>query len=312
MSGDGERLDIHLVRLGYAPSRRAAQSLIDQGLVRVNGRRGPKGALVTAGESVEVEVAPESERLEIGIVPNPEIPLEVLFQDDAALVINKPAPMPCHPLRRGERDTVMNAVVARFPEAGLAGAQAREGGLVHRLDNGTSGALIVARTSGAFGTLREAIRTGSIIRRYEALVAGEIRSPMRLDDPIAHHPKNRRKMIVLKAAAIGQPESQDTHQARPAVTIVEPISRLGGFTLVSVAPKTGNRHQIRVHLAAAGHPLAGDALYGGPALATLATDRFWLHLCELGFDSPASGQVRVQAPHPADLVKSLRALRSLR
>ncbi len=308
MNGDGERLDIHLVRLGYAPSRRAAQSLIDQGLVRVNGRRGPKGALVASGDSVEVEVAPES--LEIGIVPNPEIPLAVLFQDDAALVVNKPAPMACHPLRRGERDTVMNAVVARFPEAGLAGDQTREGGLIHRLDNGTSGALIVARASGAFGTLRDAIRTGAIVRRYEALVAGEIRSPMRLGDPIAHHPKNRRKMIVRKGVAIEERESRNTHQARPAVTIVEPISRLGGFTLVSVLPKTGNRHQIRVHLAAAGHPLAGDALYGGPALATLAMDRFWLHLCEVGFDSPASGQVRVQAPHPADLIESLSELRS--
>ena len=310
MSGDGERLDIHLVRLGYAPSRRAAQSLIDRGLVRVNGRRGPKGALVASGDSVEVETAPES--LEIGIVPNPEIPLEVLFQDEAALVVNKPAPMPCHPLRRGERDTVMNAVVARFPEAGLAGDQTREGGLIHRLDNGTSGALIVARASGAFSTLRDAIRAGSIVRRYEALVAGEIRSPMRLGDPIAHHPKNRRKMIVRKGVAIEERESRNTHQARPAVTIVEPISRLGGFTLVSVLPKTGNRHQIRVHLAAAGHPLAGDALYGGPALATLAMDRFWLHLCEVGFDSPASGRVRVQARHPADLIESLSELRSQR
>jgi len=310
MSGAGERLDIYLVRLGYAPSRRAAQSLIGQGLVRVNGHRGPKGVLVASGDRVEVEAAPESQPLEVGIVPNPEIPLEVLFQDYAALVVNKPAPMPCHPLRRGERDTVMNAVVARFPEAGLAGSQTREGGLVHRLDNGTSGALIVARTSGAFGTLRDAIRAGSIARRYEALVAGEIRSPMRLGDPIAHHPKNPRKMIARKVAAIGERKLRNTHQARPAVTIVEPISRLGGFTLVSVVPKTGNRHQIRVHLAAAGHPLAGDALYGGPALATLAMDRFWLHLREVGFDSPASGRVRVQAPHPADLIGSLSELRS--
>ena len=310
MSGDGERLDIYLVRLGYAQSRRAAQSLIAQGLVRVNGRCGPKGALVASGDSVEVELAPESQPLEIGLVPNPEIPLQVLFQDDAALVVNKPAPMPCHPLRRGERNTVMNAVVARFPEAGLAGDQTREGGLVDRLDNGTSGALIVARESGAFSTLRDAIRAGSIVRRYEALVAGEIWSPMRLGDPIAHHPKNPRKMIARKGVAIGERESRHTHQARPAVTLVEPISRLGGFTLVSVAPKTGNRHQIRVHLAAAGHPLAGDALYGGPALATLAMDRFWLHLCEVGFDSPLSGPVRVQAPHPADLIESLSELRS--
>ncbi len=303
MSGDGERLDFHLVRLGYAPSRRAARLLIDQGLVRVNGRPGPKGTLVTSGDSIEVEAAPEA----ILIAPNPEIPLEVLFADDAALVINKPAPMPCHPLRPGERDTVMNAVVARFPEAALVGDQTREGGLVHRLDNGTSGALIVAREARAFSTLRDAIRSGAIVRRYEALVAGEVRSPMRLGGPIAHHPKNRRKMIALD-----EHESPNTSGARPALTIVEPISRLGGFTLVSVSPKTGNRHQIRVHLAACGYPLAGDALYDGPVLAKLAPGRFWLHLCDLEFDSPASGHVRVQAPHPADLTESLSELRSQR
>jgi len=299
MSEHGERLDIHLVRLGYAPSRRAARLLIDQGLVRVNGYPGRKGAAIAAGDSVEVA----TEARAPGIEPNPDLALEMLFQDDAVLVINKAAPMPCHPLRSGERATVMNAVVARFPETALAGAQIREGGLVHRLDNGTSGALIIARESRAFAVLREAIRSGAIRRRYQALVAGELRAPLRLSAPIAHHPKNRRKMIALE-----QHESPDTYQARPALTIVEPIARAGGFTLVGVTPKTGNRHQIRVHLAAAGYPLAGDALYGGPALAPLAPERFWLHLREVEFDSPASGHIRIEAPFPTDLIESLNLL----
>jgi len=298
MSG-GERLDVHLVRLGYASSRRSARILIERGLVRVNGRPGRKGALIISGDSVEVA----SSAGHPGIEPNPEIHLDVLFEDAAAIVVNKPAPMPCHPLRAGELMSVMNGVVARYPETALVGDDPREGGLVHRLDNGTSGALIIAREAGAFSKLREAIQSGLVARRYEALVAGELTLPLRLDAPIAHHPRNHRKMIALN-----EWESPPAHGARPALTIVEPVARFGGFTLVSIAPRTGNRHQIRVHLASAGYPLAGDALYGGPPLSALAPDRFWLHLREVEFDSPASGRVRTEAPRPADLEETLRKL----
>jgi 23S rRNA pseudouridine1911/1915/1917 synthase len=298
---NGERLDAHLVRLGHAASRRAARELIGQGLVQVNGAPGRQGALVVAGDSVAVESAGAA----MGIEPNPDLPLEVLFNDAATLVINKPAPMPCHPLRRAERETVMNAVVARFPETGVIGDDPREGGLVHRLDNGTSGALLIAREARAFTALRDAIRNGLVTRRYEALVAGELETGLRLDAPIAHHPRNRRRMIVLDE---DQPPAP--HGARPALTIVEPISREGGFTLVAVTPKTGNRHQIRVHLATRGYPLAGDSLYGGPALPTLRAGRFWLHLRKVEFDSPVSGRVTVDAPRPADLVQTLTRLRS--
>jgi 23S rRNA pseudouridine1911/1915/1917 synthase len=298
---NGERLDAHLVRLGHAASRRAARLLIGQGLVQINGAPGRKGALVAAGDSVEVESAGAP----MGIEPNPDLPLEVLFNDAAVLVINKPAPMPCHPLRRAERETVMNAVVARFPETGVIGDDPREGGLVHRLDNGTSGALLIAREAGAFAALRDAVRKGLVTRRYQALVTGKLETPLRLDAPIAHHPRNRRRMVALDA---DQPPA--LHGARPALTIVEPLSRAGAFTLVSVTPKTGNRHQIRIHLAARGYPLAGDSLYGGPALPTLAAGRFWLHLREVEFDSPISGRVTVAAPLPADLAATLTGLRS--
>ena len=231
------------------------------------------------------------------IEPNADLPLEVLHEDARVIVVNKPGGVPCHPLHADERDTVMNAVVARFPETATVGEKPLEGGLVHRLDNGTSGALLIARNRGAFDKLRDAIRAGRIARRYEALVAGIGRAArFEIDSPIAHHAKNARKMIV------GDPSSANPKRAgRAATTIVEPIRRVGEFTLLSVAPKTGSRHQIRVHLASVGHPIVGDTLYGGPASETLAHGRFWLHLCDVAFDSPAVGHVKASAPVPPDL-----------
>jgi 23S rRNA pseudouridine1911/1915/1917 synthase len=212
------------------------------------------------------------------------------------IVVNKPGGVLCHPLHADERDTVMNAVVARFPDVATVGEKPLEGGLLHRLDNGTSGALLIARNRGTFDKLRDAIRAGRIARRYEALVAGAVDEKIEIDQPIAHHAKNARKMIV------GDPSSANPKRAgRAATTMVEPIRRIGEFTLLSIAPRTGSRHQIRVHLASVGHPIVGDTLYGGPANDALARGRFWLHLCDVAFDSPAVGHVKVSAPLPSDL-----------
>ncbi|HZC46620.1 MAG TPA: RluA family pseudouridine synthase, partial [Candidatus Acidoferrum sp.] len=230
------------------------------------------------------------------IAPNADMALEVIHQDAAIIVVNKPGGVPCHPLDAEERDTVMNAVVARFPEIATVGEKPLEGGLVHRLDNGTSGALLIARNRGAFDKLRDAIRAGRIARRYEALVAGSVERKTEIDTPIAHHAKNARKMIV------GDPSSANPKRAgRAATTIVEPIRRVGEFTLLSIAPKTGSRHQIRVHLASLGHPIVGDTLYGGPVCEAFSRGRFWLHLCDVAFDSPAVGHVKAIAPLPPDL-----------
>lgn len=289
-----ERLDHYLVRTGFAPSRRVAQELVERGLVRINGRRSKKSEVV--GVEDRVEVAATNRRAVIE--PNAELPLEVLHEDAAVIVVNKPGGMPCHPLHAEERDTVMNAVVARFPDVATVGEKPLEGGLLHRLDNGTSGALLIARNRGTFDKLREAIRAGRIARRYEALVAGSLEHKTEIDAPIAHHAKNARKMIV------GDPSSANPKRAgRAASTLVEPIRRVGEFTLLSIAPKTGSRHQIRVHLASIGHPIVGDTLYGGPASDALAHGRFWLHLCEVAFDSPAVGHVKVTASVPEDLKK---------
>jgi len=287
-----ERLDHYLVRTGFAPSRRVAQELVERGLVRINGRRSKKSEIVGADDRVEVAATNRRAVIE----PNADLALEVLYEDAAVVVVNKPGGMPCHPLRADERDTVMNAVVARFPDVATVGEKPLEGGLLHRLDNGTSGALLIARNRGTFDKLRDAIRGGRIARRYEALVAGSLERKTEIDTPIAHHAKNARKMIV------GDPSSANPKRAgRAADTVVEPIRRVGEFTLLSIAPRTGSRHQIRVHLASIGHPIVGDVLYGGPAIETLAHGRFWLHLCDVAFDSPAVGHVKVTAPIPPDL-----------
>src|SRR6266851_1864696 len=291
-----ERLDHYLVRLGWARSRRAAREMLAGGMVRVNGRVLRKGEMVGGGDAVEIA---EISTLP-ALAPDPKVKIEILFRDSAMLVVNKPAPMACHPLRPGERGTVMNGVVAAFPEAAAAGDNPREGGLVHRLDNGTSGALLVALQPPPFIALREAIQAGRIRRDYQALVAGDLKESLQIDDPLAHDPRNPRRIIAVAGTGAG---------ARAAATLVEPIQRLGNFTLVAARPRTGIRHQIRVHLARAGHPIAGDTLYGGPPLDALADGRFWLHLAEIEFRSPVSGPVRVRSPLPRDLEQALKQAR---
>ncbi len=256
--------------------------------------------MVAAGDEVQISelalVAP--------LQPNPDLKIETLYEDESVLVVNKPGLIPCHPLKPGENDTVINAVVAAYPDVAEAGDKPLEGGLVHRLDNGTSGALIIARTPDAFAAMRTAIRRGDISRRYLALCAGHLEEGIEIATPIGHHAKNRRKMITppMNATALSA--------ARPAATLVRPLQRFFRFSLIEARPRTGGRHQLRVHLASIGHPLAGDALYGGPEVVELAPGRFWLHLSEVAFDSRSSGYVTIQAPLPADLDAILTRLSS--
>jgi 23S rRNA pseudouridine1911/1915/1917 synthase len=278
--------------------------LIAAGNVRVNGHRCRKGLNLTSSDVVEVEPSSGAPT----IIPNGHLPLSVLYQDDEILVVDKPGMLPCHPLRAGETETLMNAVVARFPQAAAAGPKPLEGGLVHRLDNGTSGAVMVALTPVGFARLRAALRNNQIVRSYLALVEGDVKRAFQLDAPIAHHPRNQRKMIV-----VSDPRIAAKLKARPAFSAIKPIRNTGRFTLIEVLPRTGNRHQIRVHLADAGFPLVGDELYGGPALAALPPGRFFLHLTQLRMpqaeraSAPTSGPdeqkeaLVVTAPLPADL-----------
>jgi len=256
--------------------------------------------MVAAGDDVRVSESP----LALALQPNPHLQIEVLYEDESVLVVNKLGLIPCHPLKQAEYNTVINAVAAAYPEVAKAGDKPLEGGLVHRLDNGTSGALIIARTPYAFAAMRTAIRRGDISRRYLALCVGRVEEEIEIATPIAHHAKNRRKMVTLPMNASAMPG------ARPAATLVRPLQRYSGFSLIEARPRTGRRHQLRVHLASIGHPLAGDTLYNGLEVAELTPGRFWLHLSEVAFESPSSGCITIQAPLPADLDAVLRRLSS--
>ncbi|MGZ6123691.1 MAG: RluA family pseudouridine synthase, partial [Myxococcales bacterium] len=208
---------------------------------------------------------------------------------------------PSHPLKPGEKGTAANALVGRFPELAGVGPSPREGGLVHRLDTDTSGLLLAARTGAAHAVLRAQFAARTVEKGYLALVEGEIHAGGEIALPLLHDPRDPRRM-----QAASDPQYAAEHGARAAVTRFLPLERKAGFTLLEVEIPTGVMHQIRAHLAFIGHPLAGDALYGGPALPGLS--RHFLHAARLAFAHPDGSRVRYQSPLPADLASALRDL----
>jgi 23S rRNA pseudouridine1911/1915/1917 synthase len=210
--------------------------------------------------------------------------------------------MPSHPLEPGEKGTAANALVGRFPELARIGPAAREGGLVHRLDTDTSGLLLAARTEAAHAMLRAQFSARTVEKGYLALVAGEIHAGGEIALPLLHDPRDPRRM-----QAASDPDYAQEHGARPAVTRFLPLERRSGFTLLDVEIATGVMHQIRAHLSFIGHPLAGDALYGGPHVAGLS--RHFLHAARLAFAHPDGSRARFESPLPPDLADALTSLK---
>jgi 23S rRNA pseudouridine1911/1915/1917 synthase len=278
---EGARLD-HFVADHAGCSRAEARRLIAEGAVRVDGRRAAKGVLVRAGAVVDLAGTPANAETRRPVA-QPELPLVELVVDEAFVAVAKPAGMPTLPLRPGERGTLANAVVARHPECAAASDDAREGGAAHRLDTDTSGVVLFARTAAAWRALRDAFAGGRVAKEYLALVAGEAPDEGTIDAPLAH--ADRRRVRVDEAAP----------DARPAVTRFEVVARSPAATLVRAFTSTGRMHQVRAHLAHAGHPLIGDELYGGPP----ARGGHVLHAERITFPDPRTGEaVTVEAPLP--------------
>jgi 23S rRNA pseudouridine1911/1915/1917 synthase len=287
----GRRVDL-FVSEAMGLSRAKVKRLFEDGAVRVDGRPARKGDLLRAGQRVEVAAGAADEGP--ALVPEPDAPLRVLHEDDALVFCDKPSGRPSHPLQPGETGTVANALVARYPECAAAGDDPREGGLCHRLDTGTSGVLLAARTRAAWEAMRAAFSGDGADKRYWAVVTGPIAEEGEIDLPLRHH-KDRVEPAV------------DGTGARPARSDFRVLSRRGDAALVEVRIHTGVLHQVRAHLAAIGAPVLGDAAYGGRPLPSL--DRLFLHARSLEVAHPSSGRkLRVESPLPAELEAALGAL----
>jgi len=299
----GQRLDRWLAARLPELSRARLQTLIEGGRVTVGGRARKAAYRVRAGERVEAEIPPaEAQEL------RPEaLPLEVVYEDDAVLVVNKPAGMVVHPGAGHAGGTLAAAVLAHAPETARVGGQRRPG-IVHRLDKGTSGLLVVAKTRPAYDSLVAQLAARTVARRYLVVVHGlPTPSDGVIDAPIGRHPRDRVRMAVRPPG-----------QGRRAVTRYRVLERFPAVPAAYLEARleTGRTHQIRVHLAARGHPVLGDDTYRPRSLPRpdLDPEGLALHAAELGFVHPLTGQPVAFAvappPRMARLLARLRGLES--
>lgn len=292
-SAQGKRLDqVLAAELGI--SRSLVAKLIKQNEVKVNGVVSRKSAEVARGDQVEVLLPDASPKT----LETPA-PLPILHQDADIVVVNKPVGMAAHTAPGWEGPTVVGALLAVGAEIVTSGPAERKG-IVHRLDVGTSGAMVVAKSELAYGRLQDDFRERRVQKIYHALVQGYLDPPAgTIDAPIGRHPSRDFKMAVVTGG-------------RPAITHYRTVECLPGASLLEVQLETGRTHQIRVHMEAIGHGIVGDPIYGAnPRLAQeLGLTRQWLHAVTLGFTHPVTGeQMSFGAPLTADLEDALTRLR---
>ncbi len=289
----GERLDRALALLVPEFSRSYLQQLMESGAVLLNGRPAAKPAhKVKAGDSgtVELRPTPQSQAFR----PEP-MALDVLFQDEHLLVLNKPAGLVVHPAPGNWSGTLLNGLLAHDDRAQLL----PRAGIVHRLDKDTSGLMVVARSRAAMDALVQAIAAREVARQYMALAHRAWTGPKQrqVDAPIGRDPRNRLRMAVVDL---------ERHAGKAAVTGFELLENADQGCLVRATLQTGRTHQIRVHMASIGHPLVADELYGGAAAAGM--QRQALHAFRLAFTHPATGKaLEFLAPLPADIAAALQA-----
>ena len=300
----GERLDVFVARSLPDITRSRVQRLIAEGAVLVDGVRAKASMRVESGQRVSVDVP---EPIEATAVAQ-DIALDILYEDADLIVVNKPAGMTVHPSPGHESGTLVNAILAHCTDLSGIGGVLRPG-IVHRLDRDTSGVILVAKHDAAHNSLARQLKERRVEKTYLALVSGTPKPAEGvIDAPIARDPRNRQRMAVVS-------------DGRESVTAYEVIERFLGASLLQARPKTGRTHQIRVHLAAIGHPIIGDRVYGKPAggrgepgtaLAHLDLVRHFLHAHRIVFAHPATdARVEFEAPLPPDLAQALATLRGV-
>lgn len=280
------RADRFLKRTLPYLSRKTIEDWFDRKMVRLSGRPLLKGDKPTPGAVLEVLLpAP----LSAVPLPDPRIPLMVLYEDPHLLILAKPGGIPTHPLDPFEKGTLVNALTAAYPRIRGVGDRLLEPGLVHRLDQGTSGLMAAALTQEAWNQMKKDLAARRWEKSYQALVKGIIDRPLEVKLPLAHDPKDARKMKVIRNG-----KEKIRGRAYPAFSRVRPRQTLSGHTLVEIDLITGVTHQIRVHLSSTGHPLVGDELYGGPPAGEygLASGRQFLHASRLSLPHPKTREYK--------------------
>jgi 23S rRNA pseudouridine1911/1915/1917 synthase len=284
----GKRLDKFLNERIADLGRQQAAQLCTDGHVRIDGKRSKKSALVTAGAKISVELG-EPEFL----APEPDMPLELRLERTDLVVVNKPAGIPSAPLKNSERGTLCGALLARYPEMLGIGYRAREPGIIHRLDIQTSGLLLAARSADAFARLTRALEQETIHKRYLALVAAEgLADAGQISRALAPDPAHPERVRVLE-------RGDSSGYARQKTTRYKIVKSHAGRALLDVEVGSAFRHQIRAHLAAIGHPILGDAVYGGATLPELGA-RHALHASQISWagDASSAGFTVVEALPP--------------
>ncbi len=277
----GARVDKAALTLATNVSRAQMKRAIADGAVRVNGRRRPKGAVVSEGEVITIVAEAVAEK-DGPAVPEPDAPLVVVFESAGVLVVDKPAGQPSAPLLEGETGTLANALVGHYPELAGVGYTPREPGLLHRLDTDTSGLVVVARTADAFERLKAGLKADRLHKSYLLLCReADLPDSGTIEFPIASHPKDQRRVY-----ACIHPRDVARYAPRPAKTSYDVEERGPRWARVRVEVARALRHQIRVHFAAIEHPLAGDLLYGGEAVSL---GHHALHASRVAFEDDTLG-----------------------
>jgi len=305
VSAAGQRLDRYLTAVTGLP-RSQIQRLIKGGLVLVNGRHPKASATAHPGQQISLSIPPPQPST---LTPEP-IPLDILYEDDDLLVLNKPAGLVVHPAPGHQAGTLVHAILYHCPNLPGIGEERRPG-IVHRLDKETSGVMVVAKSDVAMASLAAQFKGRRVKKTYVALVHGAVKAAEgQIAADIGRHERDRKRM------AIG------TRKGREAVTAYRVLKRLADLTLLQLQPQTGRTHQIRVHLAAIGHPVVGDKVYGGRkekrfnvqgSTFKVKAERHLLHAWKLGLFHPRTDAwMEFEAPLPADFTRWLHNSYTLR
>jgi 23S rRNA pseudouridine1911/1915/1917 synthase len=294
---EGERVDAALARL-FGVSRTKAADLAKSGEVQLNHRPAGKSDRVAAGDLLEVTLPAAEASPTLKVIAEPVPGMTIIHDDDDIVVVDKPIGVAAHPSVGWSGPTVVGGLAAAGYRIATSGASERQG-IVSRLDVGTSGLMVVAKSEYAYSRLKQAFRSRTVDKTYHALVQG-LPDPVvgTIDAPIGRHPNHDYKFAVMESG-------------KPSVTHYEVMEAFRAASLLDIHLETGRTHQIRVHFSALHHPCVGDLTYGAdPTMADrLGLERQWLHAVGLGFEHPGSGEyVTFTSPYPEDLQRALDRL----